>query len=180
MKFLALFSLVIGLLASPVYATVAAIPGILVPPGPQAQFAIDRFMGPVALAHRLGYRMLEAHTTASGRYDFSLQGGAIGSYDSGIHLPKGALIREVVFDVVTAGTTSASGTLSFDANSTGDLKAALAAASWTGIVAGIPVYTAASMVKLTAARTLTFSIATGALTAGKVNVYVDYAYPIIP
>lgn len=181
MKLFSALILFLALIAAPAKAAnIAPVPGILVPPGPGALFALDRFMGPSALQHRLGYRVVEGHNTASGQYDFAKQGGAIGSYDSGIHLPNGAIIREVFFDVITAGTTSASGTVSFDANSTGDLKAALAAASWTGKVAGIPIYTAATMVKLTAARTLLFSIATGALTAGKINAYVDYTYPILP
>ncbi len=181
MKFLAMWFLALNF-ALPVTRAEAvngAVPGIVLPPGPATLFDLDRGFGPMGLKHRIGTRLVEAHTTASGRYDFAVQGGATGVYDSGIHLPKGAVIREVFFDVITAATTSNSGTISLDANTTGDLKAALAAASWSGIVAGIPVYTAASMVKLTAARTITFTIA-NALTAGKINVYIDYVYPIIP
>lgn len=154
--------------------TIAKVPGVWPIPGPQAQWSFDHQMNTVGLTHLLGTRLLEAHSVAYGAYDFAKQGGATGTYDSGITLPKGAVIREVFFDVITAGTTSASGTMSFGANTTTDLKAALAAASWTGIVAGIPVFTAATMVKTTAVRNLVWTIATGAFTAGKVNVYVDY------
>lgn len=180
MKIFPAFFLLLGISLSAHATNINPVPGILFQPGPATIFDLDRASGTIFLKHRVGTRLVEAHNTAYGQYDFSKQGGAIGSYDSGIHLPNGAIIREVFFDVITAGTTSLSGTVSFDANSTGDLKAALAAASWTGKVAGIPVYTAASMVKLTAARTLLFSIATGALTAGKINAYVDYTYPILP
>lgn len=171
-KFIALFLFLASALAGA--TNFPALHGVLLPPGPDALYGLNQQAGAIFLRHKLGTRVVEGHTTAYGAYDFSKQGGAIGSYDSGIHLPNGAVIRQVFFDVITAGTTSASGTVSFDANSTGDLKAALAAASWTGEVAGIPVGSAATMVKLTAARTLYFSIATGALTAGKINAYVDY------
>lgn len=114
-------------------------------------------------------------------YNFATQGGAVGSVNlkSAVDskdcvLPAGAIIKQVLIDVITAGTTSASGTMALTAQSAGDLKAALAAASYTGLVAGIPVGTAATMIKLTAARTLIGTIATGALTAGKWYVIVEY------
>lgn len=137
-------------------------------------FALDRFMGPVALAHLLGGHLYRSHTTAFGYWDFATQGGAIGTSDVGIHFPANTIIRNVLFDVVTTVTTSASGTLAFTAVSSGDLKAALAAASWTGRVAGIPVGTAATAVKCTSACNLLAAIATGALTAGSVRIFVDY------
>jgi hypothetical protein len=45
-------------------------------------------------------------------------------------------------------------------------------------VAGIPVGTAATSVKLTAERTLTVSIATAALTAGKFVALVEYTVSV--
>ena len=44
----------------------------------------------------------------------------------------------------------------------------------SGVVAGIPVGTAATAIKLTAERTLSVAIATAALTAGKFIVHVEY------
>lgn len=121
------------------------------------------------------------------QYDFAKLGGAIGTKNllvpataggpsalSGV-LPKNALIVGCYIDVTTPATTSASGTIALGTGQTGvDLKAALAAASYTGIVACIPTGTAASAIKLTADSTPTFTIATGAITAGKFNILIEY------
>lgn len=113
-------------------------------------------------------------------YKVSVQGGAIGTVNlkdqdgKDAVLPNKAVIRQVIFDVKTACTTGASGTLAFTSNAAGDMKAALAAASWTGLVAGIPVGTAATAIKLTAQRTLTATIATGAIAACDINAFVEY------
>jgi hypothetical protein len=114
-------------------------------------------------------------------YDFAVLGGAIGAVNlrsaqgaALCQIPKNAIITNVIIDVITAGTTSASGTMALGAASTADLKAALAAASYTGLVAGIPVGTAATAIKLAADATITGTIATGALTAGKWNVDIQY------
>lgn len=121
------------------------------------------------------------------QYDFAKLGGAIGSKNllvpvtpggvgaSSATLPKNALIVGCYIDVVTPATTSASGTIALSTGQgAGDLKAALAAASYTGIVACIPTGTAASSIKLTADSVPTFTIATGAITAGKFNVLIEY------
>lgn len=114
-------------------------------------------------------------------YDFSVLGGAVGTLtlkgvngEASVVIPNKAVIIDCLIDVQTPLTTSASGTVSFGANSTVDLKAALAAASYTGRVACIPVGTAATAVKVTADRTLSAAIATGAITAGKFTVLVQY------
>jgi hypothetical protein len=44
------------------------------------------------------------------------------------------------------------------------------------LVAGIPVGTAATSIKMTADRTLQATIATGAITAGKFNLIIEYIY----
>lgn len=123
------------------------------------------------------------------QYDFAKDGGAIITKknlrfptDSGgspsatsTTLPKGALVVGCYIDVITAGTTSASGTMALSTGqAAGDLKAALAAASYTGIVACIPVGTAATAIKLTADSVPYYAIATGALTAGKWNLHIQY------
>jgi hypothetical protein len=116
------------------------------------------------------------------QYDFAIQGGEIGSVNLlGLNgkaavLPQNAIIVDSLIDVLTPCTTSASGTIALTAQSAGDLKAALAAASYTGLVAGIPVGTAATAIKMTADRTLQATIATGAITAGKFNLIVEYIY----
>jgi hypothetical protein len=114
------------------------------------------------------------------KYDFALQGGAISTVNlvdedgKACVVPKGAVIRDVLIDVITAGTTGTGATMALTAQSAGDLKAALAAASYTGLVAGIPVGTTATAIKLTADRTLQATIATGTFTAGKWYVLIEY------
>lgn len=115
-------------------------------------------------------------------WDFAVQGGAVGTVNlldeqgNAVLLPAGAFITNVVLDVVTPATTGASGTGSLGFLSTVDLLAATAAASITGVLAGIPVGTAATWKGPgTAALTpITFTIATGALTAGKFNAFIEY------
>lgn len=123
------------------------------------------------------------------QYDFAKDGGAISTKHNlrfpsdlggspsatAATLPKGALVTGCYIDVITAGTTSASGTMALSTGqAAGDLKAALAAASYTGIVACIPVGTAATAIKLTADSVPYYAIATGALTAGKWNLHIQY------
>jgi hypothetical protein len=170
MKFLVVFALLcLPTLAS---ATITA----------EQEFAINR-LNSVARKHSLGTLLQKKVNVVVGKYSFAVQGGGTGTYNlrsdladanSLVKIPAGAVIKQVWIDVLTPGTTSASGTMALNLQSAGDLKGALAAASYTGIVAGIPVGVAANMIKLTAERTLTATIATGALTAGRWNVYIEY------
>lgn len=113
-------------------------------------------------------------------YDFAVNGGAVGTVNlkdpdgNDATLPISAIVTQVYIDEVTNVTSGGAATVSVGANTTTDLLAATAIASFSGIIAGVPVGTAATMVKLTAARTLTASIATAALTAGKLNIFVEY------
>lgn len=122
------------------------------------------------------------------QYSFATDGGAISTKTNlrvpstggspgeiKATLPKGAVVIGCYIDVITAGTTSASGTMALSTGQTAaDLKAATAAASYTGIVACIPTGSAASAIKLTADSTPYYAIATGALTAGKWNLHIQY------
>lgn len=139
--------------------------------------AFDRFYaGPLGTA--LGNK---AHVV-KGTWDFADQGGAVGTFNlhdidgNNIVLPLGAIIKQVWTKEVTNVTTSASGTLSLGAATTVDLLAATAAATFAGVQDGIPTGSGANMIALAAAATLTGSIATGAMTAGKIDVYVEFAY----
>lgn len=118
-----------------------------------------------------------------GEYDFARDGGAIGTIslkdindtNKALSLPSGAIVTKSYTDVQTACTTSASGTVALTTGETAaDIMAATAAASVTGILAGVSVGTAATMKKMTAARTPSVVIATGAITAGKFRVYLEY------
>jgi len=115
-------------------------------------------------------------------YDFAVQGGATGTVDllgldgKPVVIPQGAIIIDSLIDVITQGATSTSATIALTAQTAGDIKAALGAASYNGLVAGIPVGTAATSIKMTADRTLKATIATGTVTAGKFNVIIEYIY----
>lgn len=116
-------------------------------------------------------------------WDFAVQGGAVSTLNlldeqgNPCMIPKGAYVTNVVLDVVTACTTSASGTGSLGLLTATDLLAATAAASITGILAGTPVGTAATWkgpVTAVGGTQVTMGIATGALTAGKFNAMIEY------
>jgi hypothetical protein len=114
-------------------------------------------------------------------YDFAVDAGAVGSINLKDQngelavLPTGAIIKQVMVSIVTAFTsTGGTGTIALTANSAGDLLAAVDADTLSGISSGIPVGTAATMVKLTAQRQLIMAIATAALTAGKADFYIEY------
>lgn len=114
---------------------------------------------------------------AKGQYDFSVSGGATGAYNllpETELIPAKAVITAVYFDTVTAPTSGGSATIALGVNTTTDLKGATAYGSFSGITAGIPVSSAATSVKVTAASNLVMTIGTAALTAGKINVFVEY------
>lgn len=147
-----------------------------------ATFDLNRASPGAMQKHALGTRVVADQVRlVTATYDFAINGGAIGTFNllnpdtrQPVRLPKGAIIIDCIIDVLTAGTTSASGTMALTSQGAGDIKAALAAASYTGRVACIPVGTAATAIKLTADRTLTYTIATGALTNGKWDVKIQY------
>lgn len=147
-----------------------------------ATFGLNQASPGAMAKYQLGSRVVNhAVRVAKAKYDFSVQGGAqgtgnlVGLDGKAVVLPNKALVVDCVIDVLTPATTSASGTIALGTGQTGvDLKAGLAAASYTGRVACIPVGSAATMIKLTADRTMSYTIATGAITAGKFWVYVYY------
>ena len=80
-------------------------------------------------------------------------------------------------DVLTA-VTGAGASVGVNSEAAGDLVAAAAivGAPWstTGLKAIIPVYSAATAVKMTADREIKVAITGAAVTAGKFRVYVHY------
>ncbi len=114
-------------------------------------------------------------------YDFAVLGGAVATInlvdDEGnlAVIPDNAVIERVVVDVITQPVSSGSATVAIGANTTTDILGATAKASLpVGLLEGVPVGTVATAVKLTAARNITATIGTAALTAGKINVFVEY------
>lgn len=138
------------------------------------EYQWNRFMGPTALATLIGTKLKQAHNTAVGVLDFSLVGGATGDLETGITLPDNAIVRKAFFDVLTPPTSGGLATVAFKVQTAADLKTATAIASWTGIVDGELDGTPADFIKLTAQRKVYATVASFALTGGKIKVFVDY------
>lgn len=114
-------------------------------------------------------------------YDFATQGGAVGTINlkdstgATAILPKGALLLDSYIDVLTAPTSGGAATIAVNSGqSAGDIKAAAAIAGYTGIVAGLQQGASVNAVKATADGVVSITIATAALTAGKMNVLLEY------
>lgn len=118
--------------------------------------------------------------TARARWDFSVDGGAVGAISIGPtgQIPAGAYITHGFVEVDTAVTSGGSGTLAIHVEAADDIVAAAAVsgAPWstTGLKSIVPVATGATTKKTTAARTITATVATAALTAGVVDVVLFY------
>lgn len=138
-----------------------------------AAYDLNR-IGPAARKWNLG-TLIRQENTAIATYDFTKDGGAVGTVTFPLKLPSGAIVKRVFFDNVTSASSLGAATIGFSLQSSGDLKATNTAyTSWTGRLAGIPDDTTTNMIKLTAQRTLTMSIGTAALTAGKIKAFIEY------
>lgn len=136
-------------------------------------FSVNRWMGPTAYNQSLGTRVFRAHTVGYGTLDFSKQSGANGDVTVGLLLPAKAILRRVFFDVVTA--VSPVGTsIAFNLLTSEDIKAATAAASWSGQVTGIQDGTTTHMLKTTSATNVVATLSGSTATAGKIRVFADY------
>lgn len=117
---------------------------------------------------------------ARGRYDFAVDGGAVGAIviSSTGQIPAGAYITGGFVQVDTAVTSGGSGTLAISVEGADDIVAAAAVsgAPWstTGFKDIVPDSTGSTVVKTTAARSITATVATAALTAGVVDVVLYY------
>ena len=113
-------------------------------------------------------------------YDFAVDGGAVSTItpSNSPTIPDKAIILGGTIDITTQLTSGGAATIALGTSagsSTTSLKGATAVASWTaGQLALVPVFTAATYVKLTAAGRPTLTIATAALTAGKFDVNLLY------
>lgn len=113
-------------------------------------------------------------------YDFSVDGGAIGLITPANSpvLPQGAIILGGIIDITTTLTSTGAATIALGTSagsSATSLKAATAVATWAaGLLTLVPIFTAATMFKLTADGRLTLTVAAVALTAGKFDVNVCY------
>lgn len=135
---------------------------------------------PGAQAAKLHTRVSRTLNSIKLIYDFSKVGGAVGdiklktSDGDTFKLPAKAIIRRVLIDTVTAPTSGGSATIALKAVSAGDLKAAAAFGTYTGLLDGIPAFSAATSIKTSAEIEPVITIGTAALTAGKIVVFMEY------
>jgi hypothetical protein len=131
---------------------------------------------------QLGYQVISNKVQLlKCKYDFAVNGGSSAAAiklravdGSKCLLPDNAVVVNTLIDVLTAPTSAGSATIAVGTGqAANDIKTATAIASFTGIMAGIPV-AAASAVKMTADRQPTMSIAVAPITKGKFNVFISY------
>lgn len=109
-------------------------------------------------------------------YDFAKHGGAQGAITVGPKLlPRGAIVTQGIIHVKTALVGSGA-TVALNVLTSEDVLAATAITSFTlnALLDVVPVGTAATSFRCTAAAQLTVTIATADLTAGKFAVALDY------
>jgi hypothetical protein len=116
---------------------------------------------------------------ARGRYDFAVDGGAIGTITiTAEKIPANAIILGGVLEVDTAVTSGGAATVAVQVEAAGDVVAAAAVsgAPWstTGRKSVIPAFTGATALKTTAARDISIVIAAATLTAGQFDVFLVY------
>jgi hypothetical protein len=120
--------------------------------------------------------------TVRASYDFTKQGGAIGTIalsGGALPIPSGAVIIGGYVDV-SVQLQGATATIACQVEAANDILTAVAVASWTtGRKNVLPAettgaLTAGTEVKTTAARDISIVIATAALTAGAFDVVLQY------
>lgn len=113
-------------------------------------------------------------------YDFAVDGGVQGliTPSNSPTIPTKAIILGGTIDITTTLTSGGAATISVGTSagsSATALKAATAVATWAaGQIAVVPVFTAATFLKLTAAGRPTLTVAVADLTAGKFDLNLVY------
>lgn len=111
-------------------------------------------------------------------YDFASEGGAVGDIAlRGDKIPSGAVILDTLIKTDTVLTSGGAATVAVKVEGAADINAAdaISGAPWstTGTKRGDLTATSAP-VTTTAQRTVTATVATAALTAGKFSVLIAY------
>ena len=117
-------------------------------------------------------------------YDFAEHGGVVGAIDLGVTIPDNSIVLDGLIDVITTCTSANdSGTMAIHVNAANDIVTAIAISNggnpWdAGLHDIIPVGTAATAKKTTAARAITATIGTQDFTAGKFLVILRYVVTV--
>lgn len=144
----------------------------------------DQFFGAPGAEIKLGSELANQMVAIKCNYKFSRDGGAVGAIKLKDHngdvvkVPNGFLIWDAVVLVKTQVTSGGAATLALGANTTNDIDAAEAVATYAANakIAMIPVGTAASAVLVTAEREITLTVASFALTAGEFDLFLIGMY----
>ena len=108
-------------------------------------------------------------------YNFTYDGGAIGTYSLGVQLPAGAVVTDVYSDELTTLTSGGSATLQLQAGSTNLTGAVAFDTGFTGVEKQALASSATSIKPSASTKSeLKLAIATAALTAGKVRFAVEF------
>ena len=110
------------------------------------------------------------------RYDFATHGGAVGDIVLSALLPAGAIVTSGMIEVNEAVTSDGSATVALKLETGEDVLAATGKASLTegALLDTVPVHTAATAVKIVDATAVTLTVGTAALTAGQMDIYLEY------
>ena len=116
---------------------------------------------------------------AFGLYEFALDGGAVGdiALRGAPVIPSGAVIINALIYVDTVPTSGGAATIAIKTEGAADINAAdaISGAPWSSTGAKRGDFDAdTAPILTTAARTITATVATAALTAGKFSVFVEY------
>lgn len=124
---------------------------------------------------------LGAVRVAKAKYSFAVDGGAIATITPATNatIPDNAIVFGGLLNPTTALTSGGSATIAVGTSagsSTTSLKTATAVATYSAdaVLATVPVFTAGSAFKMTAAGSITITVATAALTAGILEIIVFY------
>jgi hypothetical protein len=132
------------------------------------------------MPYKGGYPRATEVKVVRGRYDFAVDGGAVGDIDLTLdaQIPANAIVLGGFVEVDTAPTSGGAGTVAVKVEGAADIVAAAAVsgAPWstTGRKSVIPVFTGTTTVKTTTARKIQATVATAALTAGVFDVVLFF------
>ncbi len=103
----------------------------------------------------------------------------VAPHTSGVMIPANAIIRQVWFYTkASLVSTGNNGTIAVSCNSANDIFSAADIDATTGVAGqigtGVETGTAATMLKVTTACDVTFTVAVNAFTAGKMDWFIEY------
>lgn len=103
----------------------------------------------------------------------------VAAHASGVTIPANAVIRQVWFYTKTSlVSTGNNGTIAVSCNAANDIFSAADIDATTGVAGqigtGVPIGTAATMLKVTTACDITFTVAVNAFTGGKMDWFIEY------